>query len=152
MQSPKKRVDSKHSLYTDPMKVKLSTLWIFAVFNYLYADVIGLMKAENLQAFMAGYAGSMQITEDFLLCAAVLMETAIAMVLLSHVLGYRANRWANIVVGVLHTVSVSASMFVGSGPGLYYRFFGTIEVACTAYIIWSAWNWPRPQTFGDDGL
>jgi hypothetical protein len=128
------------------VREKLSALWIFAVFNYLYADVIGLMKAETLQELITGYAGSMQITEGFLLSAAVLMETAIAMVLLSRVLRYRANRWANIIVGLLHSVSVSASMFVGSGPGLYYLFFGTIEVACTAYIVWYAWRWPKTET------
>ena len=126
--------------FTD-VREKLSTLWIFVMFNYLYADVIGLMKAETLQELITGYAGSMQITEGFLLSAAVLMETAIAMVLLSRILSYRANRWANIIVGLLHTVSVLASMFVGSGPGLYYLFLGTIEVACTAYIVWTAWRW-----------
>jgi hypothetical protein len=140
------RLDSEPNTYTDPMKVKLSTLWIFAMFNYLYADVIGLMKAENLQAFITGYAGSMKITEGFLLGAAILMETAIAMVLLSRTLGYRANRWANIIVGLLHTVSVSASMFIGSGPGLYYMLFGAIEVICTIYIIWSAWRWTNLLT------
>jgi len=129
------------------MKVKLSTLWIFAMFNYLYADVMGLMKSENLQAFLTGMVGSMQITEGFLLGAAILMETAIAMVLLSRLLQYRANRWANIIVGALHTVSVLASMFVGTGPGLYYMFFGTIEITCTAFIVWSAWRWHKPESW-----
>lgn len=128
------------------MKSKLSTLWVFAMFNYIYADVIGLMKAENLQAFLTGMAGSIQITEGFLLVAAILMETAIAMVLLSRMLPYRANRWANILVGALHTVSVLASMFVGTGPGFYYMFFGTIEITCTAFIVWSAWRWPNPES------
>jgi len=127
------------------MKVKFSTLWIFAMFNYLYADVIGLMNAEHLQAFLTGYVGSMQITDGFLLGAAILMETAIAMVLLSRMLSYRANRWANIVVGTLHTASVLASMTVGAGPALYYMFFGTIEIICTAYIVWSAWKWPNTE-------
>ena len=45
----------------------------------------------HLQAFIAGYAGTMQITEGFLLSAAVLMETAIAMTLLSRTLQYRAR-------------------------------------------------------------
>ena len=123
------------------MRERLSLLWIFAVFNYMYADIIGLMKAENLEAFMTGYAGSMQITEGFLLSAAVLMETAIAMTLLSRTLHYRANRWLNILIGLLHTLTVSASMFVGKGPGLYYIFFGSIEILCTAYIAWAAWRW-----------
>ena len=34
-----------------------------------------------------------------------------------------------------------ASMFVGSGPTLYYLFFGTIEIVCTSYIVMIAWNW-----------
>jgi len=136
----------------EEMRVKLSTLWIFAMFNYIYADIMSLMKAENLEAFLTGYVGSMQITDQFLLSAAILMETAIVMVLISRILGYRANRWANIIVGILHTVSVAASMFVGSGPGLYYMFFGTIEVACTLYIVWSAWKWSNPQTLGEDSL
>lgn len=125
----------------DTMKTQLSALWIFAVLNYLYADVIGLMKADNLQAFITGYAGSMQITEGFLLAGAVLMETAIAMTILSRILKYKSNRWANIIVGLLHTLAVSASMFVGSGPGLYYMFFGVIEISCTAYIVWTSWRW-----------
>jgi hypothetical protein len=131
------------------MKTRLSSLWVFAVFNYLYADVIGLMKAENLQAFLTGYAGSMQINEGFLLAGAVLMETAIAMTLLSRVLQYRTNRWANIIVGSLHTLAVSASMFVGSGPGLYYMFFGVIEISCTAYIVWTSWRWSETETILD---
>jgi hypothetical protein len=131
------------------MKTKLSTLWTFAMFNYLYADVLMFMRAENLQAFIAGMIGSTPISEGFLLGAAILMETAIAMVLLSRVLQYRTNRWANIVVGTLHTVAVLASMFVGTGSELYYLFFGTIETICTAYIVWSAWRWPQPKTSDD---
>ena len=136
--------ETRQGNYTYSVKAKLSSLWIFAMFNYLYADVIGLMKADTLQAFFAGYAGTMQITEGFLLSAAILMETAIAMTLLSRTLQYRANRWLNILIGLLHTITVSASMFVGSGPGLYYLFFGTIEVICTAYIVWTAWRWQLP--------
>ena len=144
--------ETKQGNYTDPVKVKLSSLWIFAMFNYLYADVIGLMKAETLQAFISGYAGTMPITEGFLLSAAVLMETAIAMTLLSRTLQYRVNRWLNILIGLLHTITVSASMFVGSGPGLYYLFFGTIEVICTAYIVWAAWRWTNPLTDFTGGI
>jgi hypothetical protein len=123
------------------MKVLLSTLWIFAVLNYLYADVLTLMDPEGLKAIMTGYAGTMPITPGFLLAAGVLMETAIAMVLLSRVLKYGANRWANIIVGILHTLAVLASMFVGTGPDLYYLFFGIIEIVCTLVIVWFAVRW-----------
>lgn len=70
------------------------------------------------------------------------METAIAMVLLSRVLEYRANRWANIVIGALQTAAVISSVLVGgTTPALYYIFFATIEIACTSLIVWYAWRW-----------
>jgi hypothetical protein len=125
-------------------KSTLSTLWIFAVLNYLDADVLGFFNPGTLTELMTGYAGGMQVTQGFLLVAGILMETAIAMVLLSRILKYRANRWANIIIGIIHTVAVLASMFVGT-PDLYYLFFGTIEIVCTLFIVWYAWTWTSAE-------
>jgi hypothetical protein len=122
------------------MKVRLQTLWIFVMFNYLYADVLGLHDPAVLKEIITGQVGALQISQGFLLGAAILMETAIAMVLLSRILKYGANRWANMIVGVIHTAAVLSSMFVGT-PSLYYIFFGTIEIACTSLIVWYAWQW-----------
>jgi len=125
-------------------KVILSTLWIFAMFNYLYADVMTLMDPELLKKFMSGYVGSMQITRGFLFGAAVLMETAIAMVLLSRILKHEANRWANILAGVIHTLVVFFSLFAGK-PVFHLMFFAIIEIACTLFIVWYAWKWTNPE-------
>jgi hypothetical protein len=130
---------------TKDRKVILSTLWIFAMFNYLYADITSSMDSSVLKELITGVVGGMQITPWFLLGGAILMETAIAMVLLSRVLKYRANRVMNIIVGIIHTVAVLASIFVGGGvPAPYYIFFITVEVACTLFIIWYAWKWRNP--------
>ena len=129
---------------TESMKVKFQTLWIFVMFNYLYADVLGLHDPAILKELITGQAGSLQITQGFLLGAAILMETAIAMVLLSRTLKYRENRWANLIAGVIHTAAVSLSMFVGK-PALYYIFFGTTEIVCTLLIVWYAWTWTNPE-------
>ena len=124
------------------MNVRLSTLWIFAVFNYLYADIVTLMDPDILGQIMTGSIGSMEISEGFLLGGAILVETAIAMVVLSRVLAYRANRWANILIGALNTAAVFLSLFMGgTRPALYYLFFATIEIACTLLIVWYAWKW-----------
>ena len=118
-------------------KVLLSTLWIFAMFNYIYADILSFFEPGNLEAIMTGSIGGLQISQGFLLGAAVLMETATAMVLLSRILKYRANRWANIIVGIIHSAAVLASMFVGA-PAPYYTFQIIIEVVCTLFIVWFA--------------
>jgi len=124
----------------DP-KVMLSTLWIFVMFNYLYCDLFGLMDSAILKQLLEGDLGFVKVTERFLLGASLLMEVPIAMVLLSRILNYRANRWANIIAGSFKTLVMIGSMFLGEGPTEYYLFFGTIEMACTAYIVWYAWNW-----------
>jgi len=131
-------------------KVILSTLWIFVLFNYVYADVYTLvfnpvLQKEATKELLSGYVGSIQITQGFVLVTAILMETAIAMVLLSRVLPYRANRWANIIAGVLQTAFVAWSLFGGTPPSPFYAFFATIEIACTVFIVWYAWTWPHPE-------
>ena len=129
------------------MQVRFSTLWVFAMFNYLYADVVTLTDPVALRQILTGQVGSMQITQGFLLGSAILMETAIAMVLLSRVLEYTANRWANIIIGVLHTLAVLLSVFVGgTTPAVYYLFFAAIEISCTLLIVWYAWNWKPAGT------
>jgi len=134
---------------TKDRKVILSTLWIFAMLNYLYADIYGLtfnpvLQKELTKQLLSGYVGSIQITQGFVLVTAILMETAIAMVFLSRVLKHGANRWANIIAGVFHTAFVSWSLF-GETPTLFYAFFATLEIACTLFIAWYAWKWTNPE-------
>ncbi len=134
-------------------RMVLSTLWIFAVLNYIYADVYTLffnpvLKPEAWKAFLAGDAGGVQLTSGFVLVTAILMETAIAMVLLSRVLSYRVNRWANILSGGLHTLFVAWSL-IGDAPTAFYLMFAVIEVATTLFIAWYAWKWPAPATQGE---
>jgi hypothetical protein len=69
------RADSRTVEMKD-RKLILSTLWIFAMFNYLYADVFTSFFDPAAQQ------GTMVIPEGTVLVFAILMETAIAMVLL----------------------------------------------------------------------
>jgi len=118
-------------------------LWIFVALNYLYCDIVSLMDPELLPQYLRGNINGLELTPGFLLGAAILVEIFIAMVLLSRVLPYRANRWANIAAGALMTAVQSASLFVGA-PATYYLFFSVIEIATTVVIVWFAWNWREP--------
>ena len=66
------------------------------------------------------------------------------MVLLSRVLGYGANRWANISAGVFMTIVQIVSLFTAV-PTMYYVFFSIVEISATALIVWYAWTWSRPE-------
>ncbi len=119
-------------------QMRLSALWIFATLNYVYADVFTLFFVPGAQK------STLAMSAGGALAFAILMETAIAMVLLSRLLKYRVNRWANIIAAAIHTASVAASLFTGT-QAPFYVFFAVIEIACTLIIIWYAWTWPRPQ-------
>src|SRR5574338_342446 len=93
---------------TDEMKARLSTIWLFAILNYLYCDIVSLMDSGLLKQYLVGNVGGMQIRQEFLLGASFLMEIPIGMVLLSRLLGYKANRWANIIAGAIMTIVQAA--------------------------------------------
>jgi hypothetical protein len=124
-------------------KATLSTLWIFATLNYLYCDLLSMMNPEVLNQFLTGDMGFVKITQEFLLGSAVLMEIPISLVLLSRVLKYRVNRWANVIAGLIMTVVQSMTLFVGE-PELHYAFFSVIEISTTAFVVWYAWAWQKP--------
>lgn len=125
-------------------KALFSTLWIFAMLNYFYCDYLSNLDASVIKELLSGHIAGMVVNSTFMLSAAVLMEIPTAMVLLSRVLPYRSNRWANIIAGSIMTVVQLSSFFVGSGPTPHYIFYSVIEASCTAFIVWYAWKWQSP--------
>ena len=122
--------EAKHEKNGSDRKVKLQTLWTFATLNYVYADVVTLFDKTVVTS----------LSQTTLLGAAILVETAIAMVLLTRILKQKANRWANIIVGAVNTIAVLASLLVAA-PAPYYVFFAAIEIPTTIVIMWYAWTW-----------
>jgi threonine/homoserine/homoserine lactone efflux protein len=73
------------------------------------------------------------------------MEIPIAMVLLSRVLKYKVNRWANIAAGAVMAIVQISSLFLGTAPTPSYIFFSVIEIAGLLFIVWSAWKWTNSE-------
>ena len=131
-------------------KARLSHLWLFALLNYLYADVLALF-------FIVGSRDpAPHLPQWALFGSAVLMEIPIAMILACRLLPFRANRLANLAAGAIETVAVVAMQFVFPlVTGAWhekmfpsYLFFGTLETVCTSVILWKAWTWsvsPPPE-------
>ena len=133
------------------IKERLSLLWIFALLNYLYADVIALWDIVGSGHSFA-LAGGGSLSQWALMGSAVLMEIPIAMIVACRLLPFRANRLANIIAGSLVTIVNGFLTFVpplvgwGRPPALpEYLFFATIETVCTVVIVWQAWTWSSDQ-------
>ena len=125
------------------MNVKISTLWITASLSYLYCDVMSLMDPELLKQYLKGNVNGLAFTPGFLFGAAILISIPITMVLLSRVLNYRVNRWANITAAIFMTAVQTLTLVIGV-PALYYLYLSIIEITCTVLIVGYAWKWRKP--------
>jgi hypothetical protein len=129
----------------EDIRVRLSVLWLFATLNYIYADVFFCIDVLGSNK---GAISVIHFSPGAWVGIAILMEIPMAMILLSRSLKPTANRWANIVAGIIETAAVLLTSFILpilklTRTSSYYLFFGTIEVACTSLIVWYAWRWPR---------
>ena len=132
-------MNTQETVKMEDMKVKLSTLWIVVMLNMLKADILSLYIPGALEE-LAEFAGQTPITH-LMLGGAIMMEIPIAMIFLSRILKYRANRWANIIASAITILFVIG----GGSTDLHYIFFATVEVLCMSLIIWYAWRWPNPE-------
>ena len=122
----------------------LSTLWIFVLFNMVYADILGMLRPGYLELLDRM---SQQLTGSTVLLFAVLMEVAIAMVLLSRVLDYRANRWVHFIAVpfvILWVIIPALIPSLGETTPLSYMFFATVEAVAMLTILGYVWKWPKP--------
>jgi hypothetical protein len=130
-------------------KLLLSMLWLFFVVNIIYADVFSLIdvtfSGTDVSAAENSELISAIVTPGMLFLIAIIMESGMAMIVLSRLLKRAINRWANIVIAVLQALVLSASLFVGT-PKIYYVFFATVELITLFLIIGYAWTWKEPQT------
>ena len=124
------------------MKAKLSNLWIFYLFNTIFRDIHEFIEPGFIEQVMTGTFNGTPITEHLLLLGGFVAEVPISMVLLSRLLPYGANRWANIIAAV-----ITLSFEINNGTtDLDDTFHMVIEIAALLFIIWSAWRWRNPAS------
>jgi len=124
----------------------LVLLWVFYTVNFMYCDTLIKLEPGVLEEIMTGFTagGTVKLTAGFLLGTAIMFEIPFLMIVLSWVLKYRANRWANIIAATLLVVAQIGSLFLGV-PSPMYIFYSTIEIAGLLLIVWNAWKWTNPE-------
>jgi hypothetical protein len=125
---------SKRSLWKD-RRVVLSTIWVFLVLNFLYADIFTLF-------FDPAAKEPSDMSFGAVVFFAVLMETSMLMVLLSRVLSRAWNRWTNIGAAILHTGLLSWSVTEGAVTP-FYTFFVVVEITTLLFVIGYAAAWRK---------
>jgi hypothetical protein len=122
-------------------QAKLSAAWSFVLLNVVFRDIHDLFRPGLLQEMMSGVVNGVQLTDETMLLAGVVLEIPIAMVLLSRLLAYRVNRWANIIAG-----AVTIPLLLTNGPkDLDDVWFLAIDVIALLLLVWYAWKWRDPE-------
>lgn len=130
------RMNIKTKTGSMDIRERISALWIVVMINMVFADILSFMMPGSLNDIMTGNT-PFEITQEIMLVFAIVLEIPIAMIFLSRVLKYRANRWANIIASVITILFV-----IGGGSAyLHYYFFAAIEVVIMLLIIRYAWKW-----------
>ena len=127
-----------------PVQAKLAAAWTSFMFLYIYVDYLALYKPGFVDDILAGIVHEFDTGPTFVAFALTLVAIPILMILLSTTLPARVNRTINLVVATLY-IPVSIYNAVGE-PWTYSYFYGlsiALEVLLLAFILRSAWTWPR---------
>ena len=128
-----------------PVQAKLAAAWTSFMFLYIYVDYLALYKPGFVDEILAGIVHEFDTGPTFVALALTLMAIPILMILLSTTLPARVNRTINLVVATLY-IPVSIYNVSGEESWTYSYFYGLsigLEVLLLAFILRSAWTWPR---------
>ncbi|MGZ9160943.1 MAG: DUF6326 family protein [Candidatus Limnocylindrales bacterium] len=127
-----------------PVQAKLAAAWTSFMFFYIYVDYFHLYKPGAIDQIRGGVIFEFDISGTLLTIFLALIGIPALMVMLSMTLPARVNRATNLVVASLY---IPVTVFNAAGASWdWVSFYGLsigIEVLILAFILRSAWTWPR---------
>lgn len=127
-----------------PVQPKLAAAWTSVVLLYIYVDYYHLHKPGVIDAIRSGVVFEFDISPALLTAFLALIAIPALMVMLSMTLPARVNRATNLVVASLY-IPVTVFNAVGESWewASFYALSIGVEVLLLAFILRSAWTWPR---------
>lgn len=127
-----------------PVQAKIAAAWTSFMFLYIYVDILNFYKPGVVDGILNGLVWRFDISSTLLTIFLVTVSIPALMVVLSISLPARVNRTTNLVVGSL---LIPYSIFNAAGAtwewAAFYGISIGIEVLLLAFILRSAWAWPR---------
>lgn len=128
-----------------PVQLKLAAAWTSFMFLYVYVDLLGLYKPGVIEDILNGKVFTFDISQTFAVSALAATSIPATMILFSTILPARANRVTNLVVATLLVPYMAFNVAGGQWP-YYYGLGLAVELVLLAFILRSAWTWPRTST------
>ncbi len=118
----------------DDVQIILTLLWVALMLIYLLGDVLRIFAGD----FKPGEIEGKPLTHKMVLVMAIIMVIPIIMIVLSLLLPYYVNRWANIIVAALFLFFNLVSI---RGYANYDKFLLIVSMGFNVLTILFAWNW-----------
>ena len=127
------------------VRIILSALWVARMLSSLQGDSTRFHDPVALKELVAGTT-EITVTNEMLLVLSIIMAVPIFMSFLSLTLKDKANRWANLSVGIFFVVwELVFLIFVYSQDAAYEIFWGIAYLVFAALVVWYAWKWPKQE-------
>ncbi|WP_404393283.1 DUF6326 family protein [Humibacillus xanthopallidus] len=127
-----------------PVQAKLAAAWTSFMFLVIYIDYFHLYQPGEIDVIRGGDIFVFEISGTLMSVFFALIAIPTLMVLLSMTLPARVNRTTNLVVALLF---IPICVFNAAGASwdwaFYYGLTIGVEVLILAFILRSAWTWPR---------
>jgi len=126
------------------MQAKLAAAWTSLMFFIIYIDYFHLYQPGQIDDIRSGVIFKFDISGNLMSIFFVIIAIPTLMIMLSMTLPARMNRVTNLVVASLYSpLLILNFMGAPSDYAFYYALTIGVEVLIVAFILRSAWTWPR---------
>jgi len=123
-------------------KVRISVLWIFMAVAMSAHGVLAFMEPGAMEQI-----GEMQMSAGMFLFMALFWWVPLVMAVLSVTLKDLANRWTNMILGIVFTaLNIFHLIEHLADPSAHQILIIGSTVVVTALIFWHALRWPKQET------
>jgi hypothetical protein len=127
------------------VRIILSALWAARMLSSLQGDSTRFHDPVMLRQLVSG-TSEITVTNELLLVMSIIMAVPIFMSFLSLTLPYKANRWANLSIGIFFVAfEIYFLIFVYLPGAVYEIFWGIAYLVFAALVVWYAWKWPKQE-------
>ena len=125
------------------LKIRISVLWLFMAVAMSAHSALALFDPDVIEEITSG---KMEISAGMFVFMALFWLVPLAMAFLSVTLKDSANRWTNIILGIVFTaLNIFHLTEHLAEPSAHQLLIIGSTVVVTALIVWYAWKWPKQE-------
>jgi hypothetical protein len=131
------------------LKVRIAVLWLVSAVIMSASMALFLLQPGSIDEVMAGEMEGLQISSASLLFMALFWLIPLAMAVCSVTLRDSANRWTNVIVGLVFAVFYVFHLLghIMGGPFPFeHLVLSVVTIVVPALIVLYAWRWPKQHT------